>query len=114
MKTRQEHIDFIWLNRVAIAACAWNGHQNMGRGLVCVLCDQENGTTRTVPFDFMKTADAEKLLAPWKESKEEKMVSTYDPEMEVVISFVSSSGTGLNFDSYLLRLNPRPPIAADR
>ena len=42
LKTRDSQIQFIRLNGVRIAACAWNGHRERGRGLVCVLSDLEN------------------------------------------------------------------------
>ena len=88
MKTRDDHIEFLRLNGVRVAACAWNGFQAKGRGLVCVLCELENEVLRTVPFDFMPEKDAAKLFKPWAGSKESRMLAAYDPAMEVVICFV--------------------------
>jgi hypothetical protein len=65
MKTRDQQIDFIRMNGVRVASCAWNGFEKKGRGLVCVLSDLENELQRTVPFDFMPAADASKLFKPW-------------------------------------------------
>ena len=42
MKTREQQIDFIRLNGVRIAACAWNGFQEKGRGMIFVPSDLEN------------------------------------------------------------------------
>ena len=53
MKTRDEQIEFIRMNGVRVASCAWSGIEKTGRGMVCVLSDLENSLQRTVPFDFM-------------------------------------------------------------
>ena len=42
MKTRDDQIEFIRLNGRRIAACAWQGYQDKGRGLVCVMVDLHN------------------------------------------------------------------------
>ena len=52
LKTRDSQIQFIRLNGVRIAACAWNGHKEKGRGLVCVLSDLENEVLQRVPIGF--------------------------------------------------------------
>jgi len=64
VKTRDSQIQFIHFNGVRIAACAWNGHREKGRGLVCVLSDLENKVLQQVPFDFMPESDASKLIKP--------------------------------------------------
>ncbi len=103
------------MNRVRVAACAWNGFQAKGRGLVCVLCELENEVLRTVPFDFLPATDAYKLFKPWAGSKESKMVAAYDPEMEVVICFVrKGKGERTDIDSYKIKTNPAPPEAAEQ
>ena len=67
---RYEQIEFIRLNGVRIAACAWNGYQAKGRGMVCVLSDLHNEVLRVVPFDFLPEIDAPKLFKPWAGSRE--------------------------------------------
>jgi len=54
MNTRNSQIEFIRINGVAIAACAWNGYKTKRRGMVCVLSDLENEVLHQVPFDFMQ------------------------------------------------------------
>ena len=61
MKTREEQIEFIKLNQVAVAACAWTGFRAKGRGLVYVLCDQHDEGTGTVPFGFTPEKDVSKM-----------------------------------------------------
>ena len=113
MKTRDDHIEFLRLNGVSVASCAWNGFQQKGRGMVCVLADLENEVQRTVPFDFMPATDAAKLLKPWGGSRESKMVEVYDPEMEVVICFLrKGEGNRTDIDSYKIQTRPAPPAAA--
>ena len=70
MKTRDGQIEFIRLNGVRIAACAWNGFRDKGRGMICVLSDLENESLRVCPFDFIPATDAAKLLKPWIGSRE--------------------------------------------
>ena len=113
MKTREEHIQFIRLNLTALVACAWTGFVAKGRGLVCVLSDQHDESTRMVPFDFMPEKEASKLIKPWYGTKEARMVTGYDPQIEVIIGFVRSHGNKLTFDCYRLKSNPAPPDAAE-
>ena len=42
MTPRDEQIEFIRLNGRRLAACAWQGYQDKGRGLVCVMSDLEH------------------------------------------------------------------------
>lgn len=115
MKTRDDQIQFIRLNGPRIAACAWNGFEKKGRGVVCVLSDLENELQRTVPFDFMPATDAEKILKPWEGSREKRMIEDYDPKIEVVICFVrKGKNDGTDFDSYRLKTIPTPLQAAEQ
>ena len=115
MKTRDDHIEFLRMNGVRVAACAWNGFQAKGRGLVCVLCELENEVLRTVPFDFMPETAAAKLFKPWAGSKESRMLAAYDPATEVVICFVrKGEGDRTDIDSYKIKTRPAPPAAADQ
>ena len=114
MKTRDSQIQFIRLNGVRIATCAWNGHKEKGRGLVCVLSDLENEVLKQVPFDFMPEADASKVIKPWYGTKESRMVAGYDPEKEVVVCFVRQADRDrAGFDCYNIVTNPAPPLAAE-
>ena len=114
MKTRDTQIDFIRLNGVRIAACAWNGFKGKGRGLVCVLCDLENEVLQQVPFDFMPEIDASKVIRPWYSTKESRMVARYDPDKEVVICFVRRATVDrTDFDCYKIVTLPAPPMAAE-
>ena len=98
-----------------VASCAWNGFQNKGRGLVCVLSDLENELQRTVPFDFMPATDAANLFKPWAGSREKGMVEIYDPKSEVVICFVrKGEGDITDIDCYKIRTTPTPPDAAEQ
>ena len=115
MKTRDDHIEFLRMNGVRVAACAWNGFQAKGRGLVCVLCELENEVLRTVPFDFMPETAAAELFKPWAGSKESRMLAAYDPAMEVVVCFVrKGEGDRTDIDSYKIKTRPAPPAAADQ
>ena len=112
MKTRDDHIEFLRMNGVRVAACAWNGFQAKGRGLVCVLCELENEVLRTVPFDFLPEPDAATLFKPWAGSKESGMLAAYDPATEVVICFVrKGEGDRTDIDSYKIKTRPGPPAA---
>ena len=114
MKTRDDHIDFLRMNGVRVAACAWNGFQAKGRGLVCVLCELENELLRTVPFDFLPEADADKFFKPWVGSKESRMLAAYDPATEVVVCFMrKGKGDSTDIDSYKIKTRPAPPAAAE-
>ena len=114
MKTRDDHIEFLRMNGIRVASCAWSGFQKKGRGMVCVMADLENELQRTVPFDFMPATDAAKLFKPWTGSKESRMVAAYDPEMEVVICFVrKGEGDRTDIDSYRFKTTPAPPAAAE-
>ena len=115
MKTRDEQIEFIRLNGVRIAACAWNGYQAKGRGMVCVLSDLHNEVLRVVPFDFLPEIDAPKLFKPWAGSREARMVAGYDPTTNVVICFVRKDGEEkTDIDAYNIQTRPAPPLAAER
>jgi hypothetical protein len=113
MKTRNEHLEFLRLNLVAVSACAWEGFQSKGRGAVCVMCDDHDEATGTVPFAFMPVVDAAKVLRPWEKSREEQMIANYDPRKEVVTIFIRSSGNRNDLDSYRFSPNPAPPIAEE-
>jgi hypothetical protein len=114
MKTRDDHIEFLRMNRVRVAACAWNGFLAKGPGMVGVLCELENEVLRTVPFDFLPVTDAGKLFQPWVGSKESRMVAAYDPATEVVICFVrKGAGDRTDIDSYKIKTRPAPPAAAE-
>ena len=112
MKTRDEQIDFIRLNGVRMASCAWNGFTAKGRGMVCVLSDHHNELLGQVPFDFMPAVDAAKLISEWEGSREKQMVTIYEPEKEVVICFVRSEGEKTDVDSYKIQTRPAPSQAA--
>jgi hypothetical protein len=70
MNTRDEQIEFIRLNGRRIAACAWNGYQDNGRGLVGVMVDLHNELLHQVPFDFLPKIDTSKVIDPWYGTKE--------------------------------------------
>ena len=115
MKTRDEQIEFIRLNGVRIASCAWNGFTAKGRGMVCVLSDLHNELLGQVPFDFMPAGDAAKLISEWESSREKQMVTIYEPEKEVVICFVrSAEGERTDVDCYKIQTRPAPPQAAEQ
>ena len=113
MRTRTEQLDFIRLNLNALAYCAWQGFQAKGRGLVCVLCDDHNEATRTVPFDFLPASEAEKLIPDWTEAKEARLVAEYDPTLEVVVLFVQSGKDRSDVDAYRFQPRPAPPEAEE-
>jgi hypothetical protein len=115
MKTRDEQIEFLRLNGVRVASCAWGGFEKKGRGMVCVLSDLENELQRTVPFDFMPATDAAKLFKHWVGSREKGMVEIYDPKIEVVICFVrQGGGDKTDIDCYKIKTRPSPPDAAEQ
>ena len=114
MKTREEQIDFIRLNGVRIASCAWNGFTAKGRGMVCVLSDFNNELLGQIPSDFMPAVDAAKIISEWEGSREKQMVKIYEPEKEVVICFVRSEGQKTDVDSYKVITRPPPPAAAEQ
>ena len=114
MKTRDEQIEFLRLNGIRIAACAWTGYQGKGRGMVCVLNDLHNEVLRVVPFDFLPEIDAAKLFKPWEGSRESRMVAGYDPSTNVVICFVRQDGEEkTDIDAYNIQTRPPPPVAAE-
>ena len=114
MKTRDSQIEFIRINGPRIAACAWNGYKEKGRGMICVLSDLENEMLGQVPFDFMPEIDASKLVERWYGSKEARMVSSYDQEKEVVVCFIRKGAEdGTQVDWYKIQTRPSPPAAAE-
>jgi hypothetical protein len=115
MNTRDEQIEFIRTNGRRIAACAWNGYQHKGRGLVCVMSDLHNELLHQVPFDFLPEIDTSKVIDPWYGTKESRMVSGYDPQTEVVIAFFrKGADNGTDIDSYKVKTSPAPPLADER
>ena len=87
MLTRDGQIEFLRLNGGQIAACAWNGYQETGRGTVGVLSDLHNAVLRVVPFDFLPESAAAKLFKPWEGSGESRMVAGYDPTTKPLTAF---------------------------
>ena len=115
MKTRAEQIEFLRLNGCRIAAHAWQGWQQKGRGMICVLADQHNELQRTVPYDYLPGTDAARLLSPWTGSKEQRMVADYDPAADVIVCFVAKGRQGrTEIDSYRIKPTPAPEEAAER
>lgn len=114
MKTRDEQIDFIRLNGVRIASCAWTGFTAKGRGMVVVLGDLHNELLGHVPFGFMPAVDAANLINEWEGSREKQMVTIYEPEREVVICFVRSEGEKTDVDCYKVVTRPAPPAAEEQ
>ena len=113
MKTRDDHLAFIKLNHVAIAATAWEGFQEKGRGVVCVLCDEHDEMKKMVPFSFMPLLDVKKMIQPWKGTKEAKMIYACDPKTELVIVFVRSNGNRHQTSCYRITPPTPPPLAAE-
>ena len=72
MKTRDDQIEFIRLNGRRVAACAWHGYQDKGRGLVCVMSDLHNELLHQVPFDFLPEIETSKIIDPWYGTKESR------------------------------------------
>ena len=115
MKTRDEQIEFVRLNGRRIAACAWQGCQDKGRGLVCVMSDLHNELLHQVPFDFLPEIETSKIIDPWYGTKESRMVSSYDPRTEVVIAFFRKAAEDrTDIDSYKIKTRPAPPVAEER
>ena len=115
MKTRDSQIDFIRINGPLISACAWRGYREKGRGMICVLSDLHNELLEQVPFDFMPESDASKLIKTWYGTKEARMVSSYEPETEVVICFVRQRDPETtDVDAYKIKTRPTPPVAAEQ
>ena len=52
MKPRDEQIEFVRLNGRRVAACAWQGYQDKGRGLVCMMSDLHQELLHQVPLRF--------------------------------------------------------------
>ena len=69
MKTRDEQIEFIRLNGQRIAACAWQGYQDKGRGLVCLMSDHHHELLHQVPFQFLPEIETSKVIDPWYGTK---------------------------------------------
>ena len=114
MKSRDEQINFIRLNGVSIAGCAWNSYLVRGRGMICILIDLQNELLKQVPFDFLPAGDAARLIESWDGSREQQMVTIYDPEKEVVVCFVKKDDDDrTQVDCYKIQTNPTPPVAAD-
>ena len=113
MNTRDSHLSFVKLNGVRLAACAWDGYEEKGRGMVCVLSDLENEVLKQVPFDFLPELDASRLFRPWYGSKEARLVSGYDPRKEVVVCFIQKTGEDkTDIDCYKVLTRPSPPEAS--
>lgn len=111
---RAEQIEFIRLNVQQIAAHAWQGYENKGRGMICVLVEERNELLRTVPYDFLPASEAHNLLRPWRGSKERRMVADYDPAAEMIICFVRKGhGERIDIDSYRICPAMSPRQAGD-
>jgi len=112
---RCEQIEFIRLNGVRIAACAWNGYQAKGRGMVCVLSDLHNEVLRVVPFDFLPAIDAAKLFKPWAGSREEgdgRGLRSLNQCGHLLR--VKGRGGKTDIDADNIQTRPAPPLAAER
>jgi hypothetical protein len=115
MKTHDEQIEFIRLNGRRIAACAWRGYQDKGRGLVCVTSDLHGALMPQISFDFLPEIETSKVIDPWYGTKESRMVSSYDPRTEVVIAFFHrAADERTDIDSYKIKTRPAPPMANER
>jgi hypothetical protein len=112
MKNRDEHIDFLKRNSVRIAACAYEGHKTQGRGLVVVDADSHDEVAGTVGFTFLPERLVSKMICPFYGTREARMVSGYDPEMEVVVAFIRTGEKGA-VDCYRLKTDPSPKAAAE-
>ena len=115
MNTTESENEFIRLKGVAIAACAWNGYKEDGRGFIHVLGDVETEFLDVVPFEFVPEFDATKVINPWYGSKTARMVAGYNPKKEVVICFVRrDQGKVTNVHAYKIKTTPAPPDAVEK
>jgi hypothetical protein len=114
MNTRDGQIEFIRLNGSRIAACAWEGYRDKGRGLVCVMSDLHHELLHQVPCQFLPEIETSKVIDPWYGTKESRMVASYDPRTEVVIAFFRKATDGTDIDSYKIKTRPTPPMADER
>ena len=115
MKTRAEHIAFVRLNGPQISARAWQGYRETGRGMICVVCEEYNEMIGTVPYEFLPEGEATKLVESWEGSREQRLVAEYDPDLEVIICFLSQEhGDRTKVDTYRIRPRPSPRDATDR
>ncbi|MES2572564.1 MAG: hypothetical protein V4710_21250 [Verrucomicrobiota bacterium] len=94
MISHLQQVEFIRMNAPAVAACAREGYRMNGRGLVRVLCTQENEKDGQTSYEFLPEIDASKLLARWYGTKEARIVSGYNPQAEAIVIFVRKSETG--------------------
>ena len=115
MNTRAEHIAFVRLNGPQISARAWQRYQEAGRGMICVMCEEHNEALRMVPYEFLPAAQAAKLVESWEGSREQRLVAEYDPDLEVIVCFLSQEhGERTKVDTYRIKPTPSPRDAANR
>jgi hypothetical protein len=112
MRTREDHIDFLHRNMARIAACAYEGHKTQGRGLVVVDADSHDEVGGTVGFTFLPERLVSKMIRPFYGTREARMVSGYDPEVEVVVAFIQTGENGA-VGCYRLKTDPSPKAAAE-
>ncbi|MDB6175249.1 MAG: hypothetical protein JWL59_4560 [Chthoniobacteraceae bacterium] len=104
MISHLEQVEFIRRNAPAVTACAREGYRTSGRGLVRVLCNQDNENAEQATYDFLPEIGVSKLLARWYGTKAARMVSGYNPRAEAIVIFVRKSETGETlFDTHCVK-----------
>lgn len=107
MNLPPSHVDFVRLNRVWLAAVAWEGHQEKGRGIVLVNSDVQMVLT-DAQFRFLSASE---YAATFKRGRVvvSEMAARYDPEVGFVVGFLARDSRAMHF--YAVVTTPAPAKA---
>ena len=111
--TREQHHEFILDNWDHLAAIAWEGFKEDGRGFLTIEVDKvqsDPGLGERFPAFLIYIAAnmlREKGL-PFPHGDVEAMVEKYDPETQIVVFFFWRSGTKERQSAYRMGSQPAP------
>ena len=99
---------YLLFNRIELAAAAWRGYKDSGRGFVLVCCDHACDL-EDAKFAYCAESKISRIPDPSLAAALAKAVSEYDANIHVVVLFQIASTTLELYDRYCP--NPRPPQA---
>lgn len=98
------------INRIWLAAVAWEGYANKGRGIVWVMSTVPR-VLEDARFRFVSKKEYSESPFRKGKSKVAEMASTYNPKTEFVVGFGAPKNGELHF--YTIGTTPTPPDAVE-
>jgi hypothetical protein len=110
----EQHKEFIAQNWDHLAAAAWRGYQEVGRGFLDINVDKVQGDPPNDRFPPFCTYAADKHMKEqglaYPTNELQRLVQIYDPEQSVVFLFhwEKADGPGERFSTYRVMAQPFP------